>query len=101
MCGDWNGNGQQTPGIVRERDDGLFQWHLRNSLSGGPGEIVFTYGRILQGDRALVGGGVMTAGAGSSGMGGAGRPYHSAIPCSTTSSARITVLVTQGQSGQR
>ena len=45
VCGDWNNTGDQTPGVVRTRDDHRLEWHLRNSLSGGPADVFFFYGR--------------------------------------------------------
>lgn len=50
VVGDWNGDGRDEIGIIRDRE-----WHLRRSASGGPGEIVFTYGRMTRGDLPLVG----------------------------------------------
>lgn len=49
VFGDWNGDGQKTPGIVR---DGRY-WFLRNSNSSGPADLVFQYGRV--GDVPIVG----------------------------------------------
>lgn len=45
ICGDWNGDGHQTPGVVRRRADNAFEWHLRNELAGGPADVTFFYGR--------------------------------------------------------
>lgn len=45
VCGDWNGDGSQTPGVVRHRADGRYEWHLRDRLAGGPGDRAFVYGR--------------------------------------------------------
>ena len=50
VVGDWNGDRRTTVAIVR---DGT--WHLRNDLSGGPGEISFTYGRVTRGDVPIAG----------------------------------------------
>ena len=50
MVGDFNGNGRYTPAILRDGE-----WHLRNSLSGGPGDHVFVYGRVTKGDLPIVG----------------------------------------------
>jgi hypothetical protein len=50
VAGDWNNNGRDSIGIVR--DD---TWHLRNSLSGGGGDLSFRYGRVSQGDVPVVG----------------------------------------------
>lgn len=49
VMGDWNGDGQKTPGIVR---DGRF-WFLRSSMTSGPADIVFQYGK--PGDTPVVG----------------------------------------------
>jgi peptidoglycan/xylan/chitin deacetylase (PgdA/CDA1 family) len=40
ISGDWDGDGAETPGVVRGRT-----WYLRNSLSAGPPDVTFTYGR--------------------------------------------------------
>lgn len=37
--GDWNGDGTDTPGVVRGSD-----WHLRNSNTTGIGEVSFVFG---------------------------------------------------------
>jgi hypothetical protein len=50
LIGDWNGDGRDTIGIVRSGE-----WHLRTSLSGGPGEIVYVYGRVREGDAPVMG----------------------------------------------
>jgi hypothetical protein len=50
FVGDWNSGGKDTVGIVRDSD-----WHLRYSLSAGPGERVFRYGRVSKGDRPFTG----------------------------------------------
>jgi len=52
MLCDWNGDGTQTPGVVRMTNDRP-QWLLRNSNSGGPADYSFIYGR--SGDRAVCG----------------------------------------------
>ncbi len=39
VCGDWNGNGTYTPGVVRGST-----WHVLNSHSGGVADISFPYG---------------------------------------------------------
>ncbi|MBW3548070.1 MAG: L,D-transpeptidase family protein, partial [Actinobacteria bacterium] len=46
--GDWNGDGIDTPGVVRGAT-----WYLSNSNSGGHAHIAFAYGNA--GDRPLVG----------------------------------------------
>jgi hypothetical protein len=43
IVGDWNGNGVDTPGIVRGHDDGQFQWLLRDSNTGGAAQHDFYY----------------------------------------------------------
>jgi hypothetical protein len=48
IAGDWNGNGQATPGWYYKG-----RFYLRNSLSSGPADIVFGYGRT--GDVPIVG----------------------------------------------
>jgi peptidoglycan hydrolase-like amidase len=50
LVGDWNGDGTDTVGIVRDRT-----WHLRHELAGGPADRSFIYGRVGQGDLPLVG----------------------------------------------
>jgi hypothetical protein len=45
---DWNGDGRDTPGVVRGT-----QWRLRNRNSSGGPQIVFTYGQA--GDRFVCG----------------------------------------------
>jgi len=41
IVGDWYGDGTDTPGIVRGN-----WWFLRNSNSGGIGEVGFQYGDV-------------------------------------------------------
>ena len=48
VMGDWNGNGIDTPGWFHRGD-----WHLRNSHSRGPADIVLRYGR--DGDMPVAG----------------------------------------------
>jgi len=48
LMGDWNGDGTDTPGVVR---NGV--WHLRNSNTTGFGEISLAYGD--PGDTPVVG----------------------------------------------
>ena len=45
MLCDWNGDGQQTPGVVRVQDDGTFEWHLRYALRGGAADVTFEFGQ--------------------------------------------------------
>ncbi|GEM_PF-7068195 len=47
---DWNGDGRDTPGIVR---DGT--WHLRDRLGGGAADHTFVYGRVDRGDIPICG----------------------------------------------
>ncbi len=47
---DWNGDGRDTPGIVR---DGT--WHLREGLAGGAADHSFVYGRVDRGDIPICG----------------------------------------------
>ena len=51
VFGDWNGDGIDTVGIVRNGRD----WHLRKTNTGGPGEAVFTYGSRWRTERPVVG----------------------------------------------
>ena len=57
VMGDWNGNGERTPGIVRGAKFGPYggklTWLLRNSNSGGPPDIVIEFGTA--GDQPVVG----------------------------------------------
>ena len=46
--GDWNGNGVDTPGVIRGNT-----WYLRNSNTGGLADTVLQYGNA--GDIPLVG----------------------------------------------
>ena len=46
--GDWNGDGYDTPGVIRGD-----MWYLRNSNSDGPADVAFAYG--LPGDLPVVG----------------------------------------------
>jgi hypothetical protein len=46
VVGDWNGDGTDTVGVARVRDDGRIQWLLRNSNTGGAAEISAVYGRV-------------------------------------------------------
>ena len=48
IVGDWDGNGSDTPGVVRG-----YAWYLRNSNSSGIPSRVFTYGN--PGDKPIVG----------------------------------------------
>ena len=48
VMGDWNDDGSRTPGVFRAGT-----WHLRNSLSAGPADIVVSFGR--DGDLPVVG----------------------------------------------
>ncbi|TVR27044.1 MAG: hypothetical protein EA387_01680, partial [Nitriliruptor sp.] len=50
LVGDWNGDGRDTPGIVR---DGT--WHLRDRLAGGAADHTFAYGQVDRGDLFLAG----------------------------------------------
>lgn len=52
MLCDWNGDGTQTPGLIRWVDDRP-HWLLRNAQSGGPAHHHFVYGR--QSDRMVCG----------------------------------------------
>jgi hypothetical protein len=48
ICGDWNGDGIDTPGVVRGN-----VWYLRNSNTGGAANISFGYGHAT--DYPIVG----------------------------------------------
>ncbi len=48
VCGDWDGNGTETPGVVRGN-----QWLVRNSNSAGPPVAIFRFGAA--GQRPVVG----------------------------------------------
>ncbi|GAA3158674.1 hypothetical protein GCM10010531_07510 [Blastococcus jejuensis] len=48
VMGDWDGDGDRTPGVFR---DGI--WHLKNSLTGGVADVSVAYGRA--GDTPVVG----------------------------------------------
>jgi hypothetical protein len=50
LVGDWNRDGKDTVGIVRDGE-----WHLRNSLSGGHSDVSFVYGRVTRGDLPIAG----------------------------------------------
>jgi hypothetical protein len=70
VVGDWNGDGRDSPGVVRaapteepppdtepppppgEEGPADMVWLLRNSCSGGPADLTFTYGTTD--DRLLV-----------------------------------------------
>jgi hypothetical protein len=46
LMGDWDGDGDETAGVVRLRGDGVLVWYLRNSNSAGPNDVpTFVYGR--------------------------------------------------------
>lgn len=44
IVGDWDGDGDFTPGVVSKRADGWWQWDLRNTNTSGGGTTVFNYG---------------------------------------------------------
>ncbi len=52
MLCDWNRDGTQGPGVVREVNNNL-RWLLRDSQSGGPADHSFVYGRV--GDQTVCG----------------------------------------------
>ena len=39
LLGDWDGDGDATPGVVRGAT-----WYLRNTLGSGPADLTFAYG---------------------------------------------------------
>ena len=47
VVGDWDGDGDDTVGVVYYSDsvDGPIRWELRNSNTPGPPDLVFTYSR--------------------------------------------------------
>ena len=42
LCGDWDGDGDDTPGTYRRADR---TWHLRNVHAGGPADWTYPFGR--------------------------------------------------------
>lgn len=52
VMGDWNGNGERTPGVIRFQgdrdDDGRTDmvWYLRNSNTSGHADIVASFGEV-------------------------------------------------------
>lgn len=47
LVGDWDGDGTETPGVVRPNADFTqYQWFLRNSAGAGPADVTFTFGEI-------------------------------------------------------
>jgi hypothetical protein len=50
--GDWDGDGERTPGVIRPEEDPAFSdrdriplvWYLRNSNDAGPADIVLRFG---------------------------------------------------------
>ncbi|HEX8628981.1 MAG TPA: hypothetical protein VF755_12505 [Catenuloplanes sp.] len=54
VVGDWDGDGIDTVGVVRPSADWRqFVWHLRNSNTGGGGDVSFVYGPRI-GTSALI-----------------------------------------------
>lgn len=53
VAGDWNGDGTDTPGVIRNLGQGTLTWLLRNANSSGPAQIQLGYGRGF--DEAVVG----------------------------------------------
>lgn len=53
VVGDWNGDGTDTPGVIRNLGQGTLTWLLRNANSSGPAQIQLGYGRGF--DEAVVG----------------------------------------------
>lgn len=53
IVGDWDGDGTDTPGVIRGLGQGTLRWLLRDSNSGGPADIALSYGRGF--DEAAVG----------------------------------------------
>jgi hypothetical protein len=52
LMGDWNGDGHETVGVARFRNNGSMYWYLRNSNSAGNADITFPFGSrtIISGD---------------------------------------------------
>ena len=50
VVADWNGNGQATISVIRDRT-----WHVNNTLLGGAAERTFIYGRVSRGDTPIAG----------------------------------------------
>lgn len=44
IAGDWDGDGEDTAGVVRKRNLGNPTWLLRDRHSGGPADVTFAYG---------------------------------------------------------
>jgi hypothetical protein len=44
LVGDWNGDGTDTPGVVRLRPDGRLSWLLRNANTSGGANLSAVYG---------------------------------------------------------
>ena len=49
IVGDWNGDGKDTIGIVRDDTLGNLEWNLRNSNGSGGADRRFTYGSATTG----------------------------------------------------
>ena len=49
IVGDWNGDGRDTVGVVKDDGGGRLGWHLRNSNSSGGTHVHFTYGSTQSG----------------------------------------------------
>jgi hypothetical protein len=50
VVGDWNGDGIDVVGVVRDRT-----WMLRNRLGSGPSDRTFVYGQVSRGDVPIAG----------------------------------------------
>jgi hypothetical protein len=46
IVGDWNGDGKDTVGVVKDDGGGTAGWHLRNSNSTGGTNVHFTYSKV-------------------------------------------------------
>lgn len=50
--GGWNGDGTDTRGVSRNLGQGTLTWPLGNTLTSGPAQLTFGFGRA--GDRPVV-----------------------------------------------
>lgn len=54
IVGDWDGDGSDTPGVVRVTAGGRLQWLLTDSLTGGAADVTVVYG-LAASDFAVAG----------------------------------------------
>ena len=55
VVGDWDGNGTETVGVVRDTGGPTWQWLLRNSNSAGGADITWSFGEVRRGPGGLLG----------------------------------------------